>query len=158
MIIHHCGIPQKQIDDGSVFIRGPDQVPKERKTVAVGMGPVSIHVSDGDEAALALRPGLEIVYGFLPVILGLHDDILECIPEHRFHCLLVFGIHLEDIRHQSHDSALTPGTEIIVDGYQSKDRSNRANGRDVTFTDGRKIFMGSSGTGAPQDGRYPAER
>jgi hypothetical protein len=55
-------------------------------------------------------------------------------------------------------NTLTPGTEIIVDGYQSKDRSNRANGRDVTFTDGRKIFMGSSGTGAPQDGRDPTER
>lgn len=53
---------------------------------------------------------------------------------------------------------LTPGTEIIVDGYQSKDRSNRANGRDVTFTDGRKIFMGSSGTGAPEDGRDPNAR
>lgn len=55
-------------------------------------------------------------------------------------------------------NTLTPGTEIIVDGYQSKDRSNRANGRDVTFTDGRKIFMGSSGTGAPRDGRDPTER
>ena len=54
--------------------------------------------------------------------------------------------------------SLTPGTVIIVDGYQSKDRSNRANGRDVTFTDGRKIFMGSSGTGAPDDGRDPNER
>ena len=47
--------------------------------------------------------------------------------------------------------SLTPGTEIIVDGYQSKDRSRRANGRDVTFTDGSKIFLGSSGTGAPYD-------
>ena len=55
-------------------------------------------------------------------------------------------------------NTLTPGTEIIVDGYQSKDRSNRANGRDVTFTDGSKIFMGSSGTGAPRDGRDPTER
>lgn len=54
--------------------------------------------------------------------------------------------------------SLVPGTVIIVDGYQSKDRSNRANGRDVTFTDGRKIFMGSSGTGAPKDGRDPNER
>jgi hypothetical protein len=54
-------------------------------------------------------------------------------------------------------NSLTPGTVIIVDGYQSKDRSNRANGRDVTFTDGRKIFMGSSGTGAPRDGRDPTE-
>ncbi|MEM8769553.1 MAG: DUF6152 family protein [Pseudomonadota bacterium] len=55
-------------------------------------------------------------------------------------------------------NTLTPGTEIIVDGYQSKDRSKRANGRDVTFTDGRKIFMGSSGTGAPRDGRDPREQ
>jgi hypothetical protein len=51
------------------------------------------------------------------------------------------------------------GTEIIVDGYQTKDHSlKRANGRDVTFTDGRKLFMGSSGTGAPRDGRDPNEK
>jgi hypothetical protein len=53
--------------------------------------------------------------------------------------------------------SLTVGTEIIVDGYQSKDRSNRANGRDLTFPDGRKLFMGSSGTGAPTDGKDPGE-
>jgi len=53
--------------------------------------------------------------------------------------------------------SLKVGTDIIVDGYQSKDRSNRANGRDVTFPDGRKLFMGSSGTGAPSDGRDPTE-
>ena len=47
---------------------------------------------------------------------------------------------------------LTPGTMLIVDGYQTKDHSlKRANGRDVTFADGNKIFMGSSGTGAPDD-------
>ena len=47
---------------------------------------------------------------------------------------------------------LTPGTDIIVDGYQTKDHSlKRANGRDITFTDGTKIFLGSSGTGAPYD-------
>ena len=47
---------------------------------------------------------------------------------------------------------LQPGTEIIVDGYQAKDHSlKRANGRDVTFTDGSKIFLGSSGTGAPYE-------
>ena len=51
---------------------------------------------------------------------------------------------------------LVYGTELIVDGYQTKDHSlKRANGRDVTFTDGRKIFLGSSGTGAPRDGRDP---
>ena len=57
----------------------------------------------------------------------------------------------------SRDS-LTVGTELIVDGYQTKDHSlKRANGRDVTFTDGRKMFMGSSGTGAPRDGRDPTD-
>ena len=49
------------------------------------------------------------------------------------------------------------GVMIVVDGYQSKDRSARANGRDVTFEDGRKFFMGSSGTGAPRDGRDVTE-
>lgn len=49
------------------------------------------------------------------------------------------------------------GTMIVVDGYQSKDRSARANGRDITFEDGRKFFLGSSGTGAPSDGRDPTE-
>ena len=54
--------------------------------------------------------------------------------------------------------SLKPGTVIIVDGYQSKDRSNRANGRNVTFPDGRKLFLGPSGTGAPRDGADPTER
>jgi hypothetical protein len=54
---------------------------------------------------------------------------------------------------------LTPGTEIIVDGYQTKDHSlARANGRDVTFTDGTKIFLGSSGTGAPYEAEMLATR
>jgi hypothetical protein len=43
------------------------------------------------------------------------------------------------------------GIEILVDGYQSKDGALRANGRDVTFPDGRKLFAGSEGTGAPGD-------
>ena len=46
-------------------------------------------------------------------------------------------------------ASVTAGMEIVVDGYQSKDGSNRANGRDVTFSDGRKVFLGSTGTGAP---------
>lgn len=54
---------------------------------------------------------------------------------------------------------LTPGTEIIVDGYQAKDHSlKRANGRDITFTDGTKIFLGSSGTGAPYEREMLAAR
>jgi hypothetical protein len=43
------------------------------------------------------------------------------------------------------------GTEVLVDGYQAKDGALRANGRDVTFPDGRKFFAGSEGTGAPGD-------
>ena len=35
--------------------------------------------------------------------------------------------------------------------------SNKGNGRDLTFRDGRKLFMGSSGTGAPSDGRDPTD-
>jgi hypothetical protein len=54
--------------------------------------------------------------------------------------------------------SLPEGTEIMVDGYRAKNGSNRANGRDVTFLDGRKLFMGSSGTGAPRDGRDTSER
>ena len=47
---------------------------------------------------------------------------------------------------------LLPGTEIIVDGYHAKDHTiKRANGKDITFTDGTKIFLGSSGTGAPYE-------
>ena len=55
-------------------------------------------------------------------------------------------------------TSLPEGTEIVVDGYRAKNGSNRANGRDVTFPDGRKLFMGSSGTGAPKDGRDSLER
>jgi len=50
------------------------------------------------------------------------------------------------------------GTVIIVDGYQSKDGTLRANGRNMTFPDGRTLFMGSSGTGAPRDGKDATEK
>ncbi|HEV2689650.1 MAG TPA: DUF6152 family protein [Bryobacteraceae bacterium] len=48
-------------------------------------------------------------------------------------------------------ASVPQGTEVIVDGYQSKDGSNRANGRDITLPDGRKLFLGSTGTGAPYE-------
>jgi Family of unknown function (DUF6152) len=51
--------------------------------------------------------------------------------------------------------ALLPGTEIVVDGYRAKDGSRRANGRDLTLPDGRTLFLGSSGTGAPDEIRQP---
>ena len=46
---------------------------------------------------------------------------------------------------------IKPGTAVVVDGYQSKDGSFRANGRDITLPDGRKLFLGSLGTGAPYE-------
>lgn len=59
-------------------------------------------------------------------------------------------------------NSLKVGTEIVVRGYQSKDKICtpvcKANGRDVTFPDGRKLFMGSSGTGAPKDGAEPTDK
>ena len=61
-----------------------------------------------------------------------------------------------------HKRSLPIGSEIKVRGYQAKDKrcepACKANGRDLTFADGRKVFMGSSGTGAPRDGSDPRER
>jgi hypothetical protein len=54
--------------------------------------------------------------------------------------------------------SLKPGTVILVDGYQSKDGSMRGNGRDLTLPDGRKLFLGSTGTGAPDDSKDAAEK
>ena len=55
------------------------------------------------------------------------------------------------IRRGWNKNSLLPGTEILVEGFQAKDGELRANGRDVTFGDGRKMFVGSSGTGAPDE-------
>jgi hypothetical protein len=59
-------------------------------------------------------------------------------------------------------NSLPIGSDIVVRGYQSKDGSCKpackANGRDLAFSDGRKVFMGSSGTGAPNDGSGPRGR
>ena len=54
--------------------------------------------------------------------------------------------------------SLKPGIYLVVDGYQSKDRSNRANGRNITYADGTTLFLGSSGTGVPRDGADPRDR
>ena len=48
-------------------------------------------------------------------------------------------------------NSLPAGTAIVVDGYQAKDGTLKANGRDITLPDGRKLFIGSAGTGAPGD-------
>jgi hypothetical protein len=50
-------------------------------------------------------------------------------------------------------TSLPVGTIIVVEGYRAKDGSLKANGRDLTMASGEKLFMGSSGTGAPGDPR-----
>ena len=53
--------------------------------------------------------------------------------------------------------SLPNGVEILVEGFRAKDGSLRGNGRDLMFPDGRRLFLGSSGTGAPRDGRDATE-
>jgi len=50
---------------------------------------------------------------------------------------------------------LKRGDKIVVDGYQAKDGSHRANGRDLTLPSGQKLFLGSSGDGAPYEVQRP---
>jgi len=47
--------------------------------------------------------------------------------------------------------SLKVGTEVVVDGYQSKDGSLRANGRDITLPNGQTLFLGGGSTGAPYE-------
>ena len=49
------------------------------------------------------------------------------------------------------DRTLPLGAEVIVDGYRSRDGSRRASGRDITFPDGRKLFL--SGSAPPGEAR-----
>jgi Family of unknown function (DUF6152) len=55
------------------------------------------------------------------------------------------------LRRGMNRNSVKEGLDIVVDGYRAKDGSNRANGRDVTLPDGKKLFLGSSsGIDAPQ--------
>ena len=54
--------------------------------------------------------------------------------------------------------SLKAGTELTVEGYRAKNGANRANGRDLILPGGKRLFLGSSGTGAPEDGKDPSER
>jgi hypothetical protein len=55
-------------------------------------------------------------------------------------------------------NSVPPGTQLTVEGFRAKDGSNRANGREATLANGQKLFIGSSGTGAPADGRDQSEQ
>lgn len=55
------------------------------------------------------------------------------------------------LRRGFNKGSLEKGQKVTVDGFQAKDGSNRANGSNITYPDGKKLFLGSSGTGAPVD-------
>ena len=60
------------------------------------------------------------------------------------------------LRRGANKNTFPEGTEVVVDGYQARDHSEkRANARNVTFPDGRKLFLGSTGTGAPDPDSFP---
>jgi hypothetical protein len=48
--------------------------------------------------------------------------------------------------------SLEAGTEVTIEGYRAKNGTNRANGADMILPGGKRLFMGSSGTGAPKEG------
>ena len=60
------------------------------------------------------------------------------------------------LRRGANKNTFPVGTDVVVDGYQARDHSEkRANARNVTFPDGRKLFLGSTGTGAPYEEKTP---
>jgi hypothetical protein len=63
------------------------------------------------------------------------------------------------LRRGANKNSFPVGTEVVVDGYQARDHSElRANARNVTFPDGRKLFLGSTGTGAPNPEDFPTDK
>lgn len=63
------------------------------------------------------------------------------------------------LRRGANKNSFPVGTEVVVDGYQARDHSEmRANARNITFPDGRKLFLGSTGTGAPNPEDFPTDK
>ena len=63
------------------------------------------------------------------------------------------------LRRGANKDTFPVGTEVVVDGYQARDHTVlRANARNVTFPDGRKLFLGSQGTGAPDENAFPTDK
>lgn len=54
--------------------------------------------------------------------------------------------------------SLMPGTEISVSGFQAKNGTKRANGFNITLADGKVLFVGSSGIGAPYENQAPKDK
>jgi hypothetical protein len=53
------------------------------------------------------------------------------------------------IRRGFNKNTIPKGTVVVVNGYRAKDGSRTVNGTNVTLPDGRRLFTGSPGTGAP---------
>ena len=63
------------------------------------------------------------------------------------------------LRRGANKNTFPEGTDVVVDGYCARDHSElRANARNVTFPDGRKLFLGSTGTGAPPPESFPSDK
>jgi hypothetical protein len=63
------------------------------------------------------------------------------------------------LRRGANKNTFPEGTEVVVDGYQARDHNEkRANARNVTFPDGRKLFLGMTGTGAPDPEKFDADK
>ena len=63
------------------------------------------------------------------------------------------------LRRGANKNTFPEGTEVVVDGYQARDHNEkRANARNVTFPDGRKLFLGMTGTGAPAPEKFDTEK
>lgn len=46
-------------------------------------------------------------------------------------------------------NSIPVGAQVVVEGYRAKNGSNTANAKDIVTPDGKRFFVGSSGTGAP---------
>ena len=63
------------------------------------------------------------------------------------------------LRRGANKNTFPEGTAVVIDGYQARDHSEkRANARNVTFPDGRKLFLGSTGTGAPDESSFANDK
>jgi len=79
----------------------------------------------------------------------IHIDVKDAATGQTTEWMIEAGAPNGLLRRGFTKASLPAGTNIVVEGWQAKDGSNRANGSNITLPDGKKLFVGSSGTGAP---------
>jgi hypothetical protein len=67
-------------------------------------------------------------------------------PKGKQECEAIYRLHLPLLACSIHIEVIHIGGRLSI-----KDESNKMNGRDITFPDGRKLFVGSAGQGSPPD-------